>query len=632
MPASDHPVSGSVGGAVERAHASAVTTLEHTRGAGARSGLVARLSSARMACAVALGLGAGAWATWTWLLVAEWANFHDYHRDLAIQLQVMRGLARGHPFETTLLTRNVSHLAEHVALLLLPLAPLHALVPDPRWLIALQQAALVLAGLPIFLLARRRLGGAWAALAVLASFLLAPPLFEVAWDYWHPVAFTALPIAFGAYFLFTGRPRLGVPVAALSLLVHEEAALALLGLGATLLLRRQRRAGLALGGIALAWLALVVLVVLPAFALDETVPEEGNRSIHKFSDLLQDPTLAARLLAERGPDALRWLVLPSAGLPLLAPRTLVASLPTALVITFSDDPTYLRSHHDAPMLPLLWIAAVDGLAALRAGWPRRTGLGALLAATLLTFALDSRMPAGGNNYVVQLTRWDNLSAAMARAVAAVPPDATLAATTNAVVHLVDRDQVKIYPFKYARVLKPRPREMDWWVIDVTTSRTRGFETDRDSPLRADPPYALWLVDDTVLVATDHPPLPARPYEARFGDTLRLERYDARLTPDGIDVRLAWTLARPLAGEASDHLEVLAAGGAVLAEHHGPASASYFPPSKWKPGQVVVEDVALPLDPRQGAAARVRVTWRGADGETPLALADGSPSLTLDLTP
>jgi uncharacterized membrane protein len=98
---------------------------------------------------LAVALGVGVWAVWTWLLVAEFATFHDFHRDLAIQLQVLRGLVRGHPFETTLLTRNASHLAEHVAPILVPLAPLYVVAPDPRWLIALQQAALALAGAPV---------------------------------------------------------------------------------------------------------------------------------------------------------------------------------------------------------------------------------------------------------------------------------------------------------------------------------------------------------------------------------------------------------------------------------------------------------------------------------------------------
>jgi uncharacterized membrane protein len=271
------------------------------------------------------------------------------------------------------------------------------------------------------MLARARLGGTWAPVAALAAFYLAPPVFEVAWDYWHPIAFTALPVGFGAYFLFTGRPRLGVPLALLALVVQEEAAPALLGLGATMLLRRRARPGLLLVVAAVAWLAVVSLVIMPAFQLRETIPEGGNRAFGNFHDLRNDPRHAPELLVERGSDAARWLLLPTAVLPLLVPSALVASLPTALILILADDPTYLRSHHDAPILPLLGLATVEGLAVLRGGWRAVTripsaggswrlgvGTGALVGAALLAYLLDSRMPGGGNNFVKQLTGWDTL--------------------------------------------------------------------------------------------------------------------------------------------------------------------------------------------------------------------------------
>src|SRR5207248_8474188 len=118
----------------------------------------------------------------------------------------------------------------------------------------------------------------------------------------------------------------------------------------------------------------------------------------------------------------------------------------------------------------------------------------------------------------------------------------------------------------------RARQVDWWVIDVTNSRTRGFTDDRDNPLRATPPYALWRLGDTVLVATDPPPQPTRPAEAEFGGMLRLERYDARPTSNGLNVRLGWKVVRPPPGDLVRRLEVLSADGATLGVNDGPAGA------------------------------------------------------------
>src|SRR5206468_4029373 len=113
-------------------------------------------------------------------------------------------------------------------------------------------------------------------------------------------------------------------------------------------------------------------------------------------------------------------------------------------------------------------------------------------------------------------------------------------STNAMVHLATHDYVKLYPLKYARVLKPRPRDADWWIVDVSEPRFRQYLVqDNDSPLRARPPFDLWLVDDAVLVFADDLPRPRRPSGAVFGAALALERYDVTPADAGVPVRLAW---------------------------------------------------------------------------------------------
>src|SRR5438094_314082 len=82
---------------------------------------------------------------------------------------------------------------------------------------------------PVYLLARRRLGGTWAPLAPLASFYLAPALAEVATQDFHPVAFAAIPLGWGAYYALTGRPGLGALLALPTLALEETSALALFG-------------------------------------------------------------------------------------------------------------------------------------------------------------------------------------------------------------------------------------------------------------------------------------------------------------------------------------------------------------------------------------------------------------------
>jgi uncharacterized membrane protein len=106
----------------------------------------ARVSPA-LALAVAFGLAF--WVVATATFVVEHLTHNVYHRDYAIYVNTLWNTANGRPFQTSMLIANSSHLAEHVALVLLPLAPLSQLVPQPVLLIALQQAALALAGVPV---------------------------------------------------------------------------------------------------------------------------------------------------------------------------------------------------------------------------------------------------------------------------------------------------------------------------------------------------------------------------------------------------------------------------------------------------------------------------------------------------
>jgi hypothetical protein len=607
---------------------------------------------------------------WTWLTVAEHYTYHHYNRDVAIYANLLWHFAQGEPFQTTLLTRNVSHLGEHVVPLLLPLTVLYQLVPNVWLLLGLQQAALALAGAPVFLLARRRLHSSWAALLVLASFYLAPAVTEVAWDYVHAVAFAAVPLSFGAYFMLTGRPKLGLIVACGSILVEETSGAALFGLGLMLLLRGQVRYGAVLAGIALAWLFVVTLAIMPTFHLQETLPEDGNRTLHKFTELRQDPLQVLSLLAERGTEGLRWYLLPNAALSLLAPQTLVAALPTAGIMLFADDPLYLRSNRSAPALPLIWLATVEGLALLRGGhlgtrrqlrdggapraqqdagpvaastghradraiaqnWRLGAGLVTLAVGTVAAYLLDSRLPGGGL-HDASLSRWDASSAAVQRAIAATSPTDNVVATQNAAAALALRDHVKIFPFKYAHELKVDPRDVDWWLLDLSRPDIREEAlTDRDSPLRTGKARALWLPGDApVVVAIDDPlTLPEPGAAGTFGGVLELEGLTFESNVGGSRVRLGWRVQAAPGRDLTRRLEIVDADGQVLFAQEGTAMRDFYGAARWQKGAQIVEDVDVPLNPQRLERARLRLSWHETAGGEIVPLADGAAALDLDV--
>ncbi len=591
-----------------------------------REALPVALAGERAALAVAVALALGFWALASYLVIAEYDTFHRHNfRDFATYANVLWNTGQGRPYQTTLLYRNTSHLAEHVAPVLLPLALLFRLVPDPRLLVALQQGALALAGFGLYLLARARLGTPWGALVVPAGFYLAPNLSDAILFFgFYPVALTTVPLVFGAYFILTGRPWRGALVAASTLLIEETSALALFGLGLLLLLHRRPRSGLLLAGLATAWLGFAALVFMPAHHLARTLPEAGNRTLDKFSDVMADPRVALERVIERGPGLARWFLLPTAGLPLLAPQALVAALPTSGVLLLQHYEQDIISQRITPAIPLVWVAAVEGLAALGSGRRRAIGLGLMGALTLATYLASSQLPGGGL-YDPRHITWDEASGPLARAVAAIPPEAAVAATRNVAVHLADREKVWIFPFKYVRILKPRPGEVDWWVLD-TTEEGVAAELPREqlSPLRLAPTYGLWLIEDSVLVATKSLPRPTQSAAADFGGVLRLGGYEIHPTQSGITLRLWWRVAGPPGHDYLRLVSLVGADGRRLAEQKGPATRSYYGTAQWKEGQEVLEELSLPLAPAdRGALARVQLRWREADTGKPLTLPNGS---------
>src|SRR5262249_42728748 len=150
---------------------------------GTRSVARTRLDSLAMVLATLCGLAF--FAVTSWIALVRHDAFLTGRFDLEIYTQVVWNTAHGQPFATTLLKSNLNHLAEHVALILLPIAAIYRLAPDPKLLILIQQAALALLGVPLFIVARRVLGSAWQALLVVACFYLTPAMAGVALDDFH---------------------------------------------------------------------------------------------------------------------------------------------------------------------------------------------------------------------------------------------------------------------------------------------------------------------------------------------------------------------------------------------------------------------------------------------------------------
>lgn len=584
----------------------------------------------------AIGLAGVYAAAITWLAVAQHATFHTRARDMGIYAQVVWNGGHGRPFASTLLADNGSHLAEHVAPVLAVLAPAYALVPDPRLLLVIQQLCLAGAGLVLFSWARRRVGDPL-ALLLLLGFYLMPAMSRIALSEFHPIKLAALPMVLGVKAVLEDRPRPAVAWLLLGLLFEEETTPLIGAAGAYLFLAHRRRTGLALGTLATIWLFAVVVAIMPSFQDRRTVAAtDDNRTIGHYDQVRADPAIVLEwLTGARGAEAAAWLLGPTVGLPLLAPRVLALTVPSFAILFLQDREGTIAGHWSAAMQPVIWFAAAAGLAVLsaRAGRHRRAVAGvaaaALVLASGLSYARFSLFP-GGRGFDADRFTWTDHEADLARAVALVPPHSRLDATRRLVPHLAHRPDLYQFPSTfYSAPMRPELARIEVFLLDLTDSPTRRAldATDQDTVLTRRPRMHTQAFGDDVLLLTRARPTPTRSAEAVFGDSLRLVGFDLERPAIGLRVSPYWEPVGRV-GSWTRVAELVGPDGHSIDRTETSPLAPYLPPARWDRGQVVAESVDLALPPTFAAGPyQVMLAWRDADGR-PILLADGTEQVQI----
>ena len=336
------------------------------------------------------------------LSVARYDTFHATTFDLGIMTQVVWNTAHGHWFETSLgRAANVeligSYLGNHVRPILLLLAPLYRLWPDPRLLLILQSVALGMAAVPLYWIARRQAGDSTVALIVACCYLAYPALGFLNLCDFHPIAFS-IPCLFLAYWaLLEERTALFWVAVLLALFTKEEMVVPIAAWGLVNLLQPgKRRVGLGLLALSGAWAVLCFGLIIPYF---------GEGQSYRFWQLWSHlPGFSPQPSVQGGtaqpamgtsPETiilfLLHLALPLGFLPFLGPASLAVVLPSLAYLLLGKRPAFhsVGYQYPAVLIPWLFLATVEGLRRLRRTASRsgslrcyRLGLACLLIGTL----------------------------------------------------------------------------------------------------------------------------------------------------------------------------------------------------------------------------------------------------------
>ena len=430
--------------------------------------------------AVAIGVVAYA-LVFSFVTVTRHYTFQTHALDLGQYAQNMWDLARGRPPYDTILGWHAW--GNHLSPIFYLFAPLTLVFAGPTFLLVLQSAALALGALPVFHLARRRVG-AEAAAGFALLYLLNPSLQGINVRDFHAAAL-AIPLLLAAMdFAEAGRLWLGGLAAVLTLTTREDAAIAVVGLGLWLaIVSRRPILGGALVAVSVAWLFVAVEWLMPSFRDDAVYPYITAHYAH-FGDSLGQIVLAPfvhplRVLTWLATlDHARYLIAllaPLGFLPLAAPLASVGALPGLAQNLLSDYPvlTNHRSQYQAFVLPFLVVGAIVGFETLRR-WrpviitPRRV----LVVAGLVSLAMSART---ANDLAVHSWWPDARERAAYRLLAMIPSGATVSASEQFFPHLYERTSVYVFPQRAAQsdVVLVNGRRLDRRRIDNVAATRDG---------------------------------------------------------------------------------------------------------------------------------------------------------------
>ena len=314
--------------------------------------------------------------------IARYQTYHADAFDLGNMNQAVWNTLHGNPFRFT--NRGLdwfgppTRLGIHVEPILVLIAPFYLIHDGPETLIVIQNVALALGAIPLFLLSLRRLPNLpLLGVAFAASYLLAPEFLGAAlWDF-HSVALATPLLILAIWALDAGRLRIFVLAAILAALTKEDVALSLALLGLLIIVWKKRPAfGLAVTLLSVAYAVLCFAVVLPHF---NGGISGGNNFWYRYSwlggsagaalkNILKDPLLPFTILDADRFGYLAMLLRTGGGLGIFMPVLWLCALPELAVNILSAHVEQYSGffQYNAVILAYMMPASIYGVAALLA--------------------------------------------------------------------------------------------------------------------------------------------------------------------------------------------------------------------------------------------------------------------------
>lgn len=389
--------------------------------------------------------------------------------DSALYDQGVWLLSQGEAPFVTLMGRNL--FGDHTSFILLGLVPFYWIWPSAGVLFFSQSLAIGAGAIPVFLYARRRLGGEWSAVVAGAAYLVHPAIGWTNLENFHPDSFLGVFVGFAIYAALEKKWRMYAVFVVLSLLVKEDASLVIVPLGIWVGVKRSWRIGLATVVGSVAFMAVAMFVVMRSligvptrntwrFPFSQPGDSTFGAAWRVVTTAFTEPDrLREHLQADDRPWYLVQMTAPFAWLFLRLPSVAAIS---ALVLFTNILSTFwyqyqIEYHYALVAVPALSLGTVYAIGAIkerteRTKAPARAIAVAVLAASSLVASyLWAPVPWGRTELFYGQP--DNDFANSGRElIALVPDDAVLSAHYRITPHTAHRTEIYQFPTPFRAVL------------------------------------------------------------------------------------------------------------------------------------------------------------------------------------
>ena len=430
----------------------------------------------------------------TWVIVVSRLVLHRHNAyatfdfDLGIHDQSMWLLANGKWFNTVCGLNVFGHHAMFMYYLLVPFVWIGG--GANLWNV-LQVIALASAAIPVFLIARNRLGKSSYGLAFGIAWLLLPTTTYLAWETFHPETM-AVPFLLMGYHYATTRPAgngpdvrrhniITIAWIASAMLWKEDIALAVIGIGILLIVRKRRRFGLILFSGGVLYFLVIGLWFVPVLAGDSSsygmlYGSLGKTPLDVVKTSLQDPSMFVDRLSENNfKGYIGQITSPLAFLPLLAPLTMLMAAPQIFIniLTNVDFTWAMMYHYQAVPIAGAIAAAVEGVAFIKRRSPRLVVLStaSVVVASVIAASSWGILPFGDKYNFGYWPHGDRDTSGWEAAIDRVGPTDVVSAHYAFVPHAAHREVIYTFPNPWIKTnflnvdsKFVSPSEVTWLVI------------------------------------------------------------------------------------------------------------------------------------------------------------------------